>query len=412
MALLSHTRRDRSGPAASRWGDAGALQCCSALLTALRRRAVRLVAVPRWLAFGWLALLAIAPVELLAATQRLKDLATISGVRNNQLIGYGLVVGLDGTGDQSSQVPFTRQSLASMLQALGVSVPPGQSMQIRNAAAVVVTAVLPPFSRPGQAIDVTVSSIGNAKSLRGGTLLMTTLRGVDGQVYGVAQGNVLIAGAGASTPGTSVAVNQLASGRIPAGALIERAVPGQLEQDALQLELKESNFTLMQRAVEAIERRFGARIALPVDARFLQVRMPPDPNARMAFLAELEQIAVTVDPPSPRVVINSRTGTVVMSQLVRIGPCAVSHGALSVRVTRGAQVSQPAPFSDGTTVVTPDDDVQLSEGSSPLVALPEGASLDQVVRAINRLGTSVTDLIAILQAMKAVGALHADIEVI
>ena len=352
------------------------------------------------------------PTQIDAAPQRLKDLATISGVRNNQLIGYGLVVGLDGTGDQTSQTPFTRQSLVSMLQALGVSVPPGQTIQMRNAAAVIVTAVLPPFSRPGQAIDVTVSSIGNAKSLRGGTLLMTTLRGVDGQVYGVAQGNVVVAGAGASAPGASVVINQLAAGRIPMGALVERAVPGQLEQEAIQLELRENDFTLMQRTVTAIERRFGARVALPVDARFLQVRVPPDPSERMAFLADLEQVVVVSDPPPPRVVINSRTGTVVMSQLVTLGPCAISHGSLSVRITRGNQVSQPAPLSAGRTVVTPQDSVRIEEPPGGLTVVPAGASLDQVVRAINLLKVSVTDLIAILQAMKVSGALRADIEVI
>jgi flagellar P-ring protein precursor FlgI len=346
------------------------------------------------------------------ASERLKDISTVTGIRNNQLIGYGLTVGLDGTGDQTTQTPFTRQSVVSMLQALGVSVPANQNIQLKNTAAVIVTATLPPFSRPGQAIDVTVSSLGNAKSLRGGTLLMTPLRGADGQVYGMAQGNVIVGGASASTGGASVQINQLSAGRIPGGASVERAVPGQLDQDVIQIELARSDFSLMQRALEAIEQRFGPGVALPVDARFLQVRLPLVAGPRMAFLAQLEQVRVETEMQSPRVVINSRTGSVVMNQLVTLEPCAVSHGSLTIRVTREPQVSQPQPFSRGETVVTSKDSVAIDQPKAALVALPGAASLDEVVRALNLLGANVTDLISILQALKTSGALRAEIEVI
>jgi flagellar P-ring protein precursor FlgI len=347
-----------------------------------------------------------------APTQRLKDISSISGVRNNQLVGYGLVVGLDGTGDQTTQTPFTKQSVVSMLQALGVTLPPGQNLQLKNVAAVMVTASLPPFSRPGQAIDVTVSSLGNAKSIRGGTLLMTPLRGADGQVYGVAQGNLLVAGAGAGGAGASVQINHLSAGRIPGGATVERSVPGQLDQAMLQLELARSDFSLMQRTIEAIEQRFGAGVAMAVDARFLQIRMPEAAPQRMAFLAQLEQVQVATELESPRVVINSRTGSVVMNQLVTLEPCAISHGSITVRVTKEPQVSQPQPFSRGETAVTTRDAAEIEQPKAALLSLPRAASLDEVVRALNLLGANVTDLIAILQAMRSAGALKAEIEVI
>ena len=362
-------------------------------------------------------LVALALAGLLLATsgqaaERLKDIASVSGIRNNQLIGYGLAVGLDGTGDQTTQTPFTRQSVVSMLQALGVSVPANQNIQLKNTAAVIVTATLPPFSRPGQSIDVTVSSLGNAKSLRGGTLLMTPLRGADGQVYGMAQGNVIVGGAGASTGGASVQINQLSAGRIPGGASVERAVPGQLDQEMIQIELARSDFTLMQHTLEAIEKRFGPGVALPVDARFLQVRLPVEAGPRMAFLAQLEQVRIDTEVQGPRVVINSRTGSVVMNQLVTLEPCAISHGSLTIRVTKDPQVSQPQPFSRGETAVTTKDSVEIDQPKAALLALPGAASLDEVVRALNLLGANVTDLISILQAMKTAGALKAEIEVI
>jgi len=346
------------------------------------------------------------------ASERLKDISSVAGIRNNQLIGYGLAVGLDGTGDQTTQTPFTKQSVVSMLQALGVSVPAGQNIQLKNTAAVMVTATLPAFSRPGQSIDVTVSSLGNAKSLRGGTLLMTPLRGADGQVYSMAQGNIIVNGAGAGGGGASVQINHLSAGRIPMGATVERGVPGQLEQELIQIELVRSDFTLMQNTLTAIAKRFGPGTALPVDARFLQVRLPVDTGDRMAFLAQLEQVNVVTESERPRVIINSRSGSIVMNQLVTIDPCAIVHGSLTVRVSKDPQVSQPQPFSRGETAVTTTDTAVIEEPKSAMIALPRAASLDDVVRAMNLLGANVSDMISILQAMKVAGALKAEIEVI
>jgi flagellar P-ring protein FlgI len=346
------------------------------------------------------------------ASERLKDISSVAGIRNNQLIGYGLAVGLDGTGDQTTQTPFTKQSVVSMLQALGVSVPAGQNIQLKNTAAVMVTATLPAFSRPGQSIDVTVSSLGNAKSLRGGTLLMTPLRGADGQVYSMAQGNIIVNGAGAGGGGASVTINHLSAGRIPMGATVERGVPGQLEQELIQIELIRSDFTLMQNTLTAIAKRFGPGTALPVDARFLQVRLPVDTGDRMAFLAQLEQVNVVTEAERPRVIINSRSGSIVMNQLVTIDPCAIVHGSLTVRVSKEPQVSQPQPFSRGETAVTTTDTAAIEEPKSAMIALPRAASLDDVVRAMNLLGANVSDMISILQAMKVAGALKAEIEVI
>ena len=346
------------------------------------------------------------------ASERLKDISSVAGIRNNQLIGYGLAVGLDGTGDQTTQTPFTKQSVVSMLQALGVSVPAGQNIQLKNTAAVMVTATLPAFSRPGQSIDVTVSSMGNAKSLRGGTLLMTPLRGADGQVYSMAQGNIIVNGAGAGGGGASVQINHLSAGRIPMGATVERGVPGQLEQELIQIELVRSDFTLMQNTLTAIAKRFGPGTALPVDARFLQVRLPVDTGDRMAFLAQLEQVNVVTESERPRVIINSRSGSIVMNQLVTIDPCAIVHGSLTVRVSKEPQVSQPQPFSRGETAVTTTDTAVIEEPKSAMIALPRAASLDDVVRAMNLLGANVSDMISILQAMKVAGALKAEIEVI
>ena len=346
------------------------------------------------------------------AIERLKDISSVAGIRNNQLIGYGLAVGLDGTGDQTTQTPFTKQSVVSMLQALGVSVPAGQNIQLKNTAAVMVTATLPAFSRPGQSIDVTVSSLGNAKSLRGGTLLMTPLRGADGQVYSMAQGNIIVNGAGAGGGGASVQINHLSAGRIPMGATVERGVPGQLEQEVIQIELVRSDFTLMQNTLTAIAKRFGPGTALPVDASFLQVRLPADTGDRMAFMAQLEQVKVVTESERPRVIINSRSGSIVMNQLVTITNGTIAQGSLTVRVSKEPQVSQPQPFSRGETAVTTTDTAVIEEPKAAMIALPRAASLDDVVRAMNLLGANVSDMISILQAMKVAGALKAEIEVI
>ena len=348
-----------------------------------------------------------------AAAERIKDLTNLAGVRSNQLIGYGIIVGLDGTGDQTTQAPFTGQSMINMLSQLGVQLPPGQALQLKNVAAVVVTSVLPPFARPGQSIDVTVSSIGNAKSLRGGTLLMTPLKGADGQIYAVAQGNLLVSGAGAGGGGAKVQVNHLSAGRITGGATIERSVATSVvEGDFAYYELQQGDFTTAQRVADAINTNLGAATAQALDGRAIRVRMPADAGQRVAFLGQVDSLEVKPATPIARVVINPRTGSVVMNQNVSLEPCAVAHGSLTVTVSSETQVSQPAPLSGGSTVVATQTDVQLQQGSGSLLNVKAGANLAEVVKAINALGASPLDLLAILQAMKAAGALRAELEII
>jgi len=349
-----------------------------------------------------------------AAQQRIKEIAAVAGERSNQLIGYGLVVGLDGSGDQTTQSPFTLQSTLAMLQSLGVAIPPGVSAQTRNIAAVMVTSELPALARPGQKIDLTISSIGNAKSLRGGTLLMTPLRGADGQIYALAQGSIFVGGAGASAGGSSATVNHLSVGRITGGGLIERALPTQAVGEFVQLDLYQSDYSLMRRVAEAIAKRFGAGVALPQDARTMRVAVPTDPLTRIAFMSDLENLTVTGGGDRAKVVVNARTGSVVMNQAVKLLPSAVAHGNLSVKIQSEASVSQPEPFSRGQTAVTNDAQVQVEQGGveGGLVRVPPGATLDDVVRALNILGAKPADLMAILQALKASGALQADLEVI
>ena len=349
-----------------------------------------------------------------AAQQRIKEIAAVAGERSNQLIGYGLVVGLDGSGDQTTQSPFTLQSTLAMLQSLGVAIPPGVSAQTRNIAAVMVTSELPALARPGQKIDLTISSIGNAKSLRGGTLLMTPLRGADGQIYALAQGSIFVGGAGASAGGSSATVNHLSVGRITGGGLIERALPTQAVGEFVQLDLYQSDYSLMRRVAEAIAKRFGAGVALPQDARTMRVAVPTDPLTRSACMSDLENLTVTGGGDRAKVVVNARTGSVVMNQAVKLLPSAVAHGNLSVKIQSEASVSQPEPFSRGQTAVTNDAQVQIEQGGveGGLVRVPPGATLDDVVRALNILGAKPADLMAILQALKASGALQADLEVI
>jgi len=348
-----------------------------------------------------------------AAAESLKALASVQGVRDNPLIGYGLIVGLDGTGDQTMQTPFTSQSLNNMLAQLGVTVPPGTSVQPKNVAAVMVTATLPPFARPGQQIDVTVSSLGNAKSLRGGTLLMTPLKGADGAVYAIAQGNLVVGGAGASANGSKVQVNQLGAGRIPGGALVERAVATALgEEGSLTLELHRADFGTAQRAIEAIEQEFGAGTAEAVDGGTLRVRAPASPQARVAFLARLQALEIEPARDVPRVIVNARTGSVVMNRDVRVRECAVAHGSLSVVISTQPVVSQPGPLSGGTTVSAQSSQVSLAQDGGALQVVRGGASLAEVVKTLNALGANPQDLISILQAMKSAGALRADLEII
>ncbi|MFZ4758755.1 MAG: flagellar basal body P-ring protein FlgI [Burkholderiaceae bacterium] len=346
--------------------------------------------------------------------ERIKDLATIQGVRGNQLIGYGLVVGLDGTGDQTTQAPFTTQSLATMLQQLGITLPPGVNPQLKNTAAVMVTAVLPAFAQPGQPIDVTVSSIGNAKSLRGGTLLLTPLKGTDGFIYAMSQGNVVVGGAGASAAGSKVTINHLSAGRVPGGATVERTVPNAvLDGDTIQLELRETDFTIATQMAEAINRKAGAGgvIAQPLDARVVRVKLPA-PEKRVAFLAELENLDVAAAVPQAKVIVNARTGSVVMNQSVTLGPSAVAHGNLSVSISTTPVVSQPGAFSQGTTVATERADIQIKQDGAALMVLDKSAKLADVVKALNSLGATAQDLIAILQALKAAGSLKAELEII
>ncbi|MBU0601787.1 MAG: flagellar basal body P-ring protein FlgI [Gammaproteobacteria bacterium] len=359
--------------------------------------------------FFLLALLAAVP----ASAERIKDLASLSGVRNNQLVGYGIVVGLDGSGDQTTQTPFTVQSIINMLGNMGVTLPPGQNLQLKNVAAVMVTASLQPFARPGQTMDVTVSSMGNAKSLRGGTLVMTPLKGADGQVYGIAQGNVVVGGIGASSGGSSVTINHLSVGRIAGGATVERAVPTTVgEGEFINLETHTSDFGTTQRMVDAINASTAPGTALAVDARRIQVRAPMDPNQRVAFMSRLENLDVTPALQAAKVIVNSRTGSVVMNQAVTLDTCAVAHGNLSVTVSAEPVISQPPPLSAGQTVATERSQIDIQQEGSALINVKKGANLSEVVRALNALGANPQDLIVILQAMKAAGALRAELEVI
>jgi flagellar P-ring protein precursor FlgI len=336
-------------------------------------------------------------------------------VRTNQLTGYGLVVGLDGTGDQSSQMPYTGQTLNNYLQQLGITLPPGANFQPRNVAAVLVTAQLPAFARPGQAIDVTVSSIGNAKSLRGGTLITTPLRGVDGEIYALAQGNLLVGGAGAAAGGSSVTINHLSVGRIPGGGQVERTVPTPLLLgETVDLNLNASDFQTARRVAQAINSAMGEGTAQALDGRLVRVRAPLDPNARVAFLADIEELPLELARPVARVVVNSRTGSVVMNQAVTLGAAAVAHGNLSVSISSTPQVSQPGPFAPpgAQTVVTERADIQVSQEGGALIKVEASAQLSDVVKALNALGATPQDLVAILQAMRAAGALKAELEVI
>jgi flagellar P-ring protein precursor FlgI len=343
-----------------------------------------------------------------AVAERIKDIANIDGIRANQLVGYGVVVGLDNTGDTS---PLTAQGLSNLMGNLGLT--PGQNVSSKNAASVMVTATLPAFAKPGQSLDVTVSALGGAKSLRGGTLLMTPLKGADGQIYAMAQGSLMVGGAGASAGGSSAQINHLSAGRVPAGATVERAVNTRVGQgDFVHLELKEADFTTANRVTEAIERGFGKGVALALDGRLIQVKAPADPGQRVAFLSRLENLSLNPGTPTPRVIINPRTGSIVMNQLVTVEQCAIAHGNLSVTITTEPQVSQPNPLAGGQTVTTQKADVQVKNEKGELVVLPAAASLNEVVKALNAIGATPQDLLAILQAMKASGALKAELEVI
>jgi flagellar P-ring protein precursor FlgI len=335
----------------------------------------------------------------------------VSGVRSNQLIGYGLVTGLDKSGDKTR---FTGQSLRNMMGKLGMTLPPGTDPKAKNVALVSVHADLPAFAKPGQKIDVTVSSIGDAKSLRGGSLLMSPLRGADGNVYAVAQGNLVVGGLSASgQDGSKITVNNPLVGRVPNGAIVERAVPTSFDQSAdLVFNLNSSDFTTASRVAEAINKSLGAGTAQAVDGTSVSVRAPVDPNQRVSFASMLENIDVSPDDAPAKVIVNSRTGTVIINSKVRVQPAAVSHGSLTVTINENPQVSQPGALSRGTTAVTPQSDVSVKEENNHMFVFNPGVSLDEIVQAVNSVGAAPSDLVAILEALKSAGALRAELMVI
>ena len=362
---------------------------------------------------AWISLLVLCTGA--AHADRIKDLAHVQGVRTNQLIGYGLVVGLDGTGDQTSQAPFTVQSLKNMLAQLGVTVPSNVNPQLKNVAAVSVSAVMPAFVKPGQTIDITVNSLGNAKSLRGGSLLVAPLRGLDGQVYAVAQGNLIVSGFGAeANDGSKISVNIPSSGRIPNGATVERAVPSDFGQgDSIILNLNEADFTTASRLVLSVNKSIGEGTASIIDGGSIRVCAPANVTQRVAFLSAVENLDVDPGSAAARVIINSRTGTVVISSNVRVSPAAVSHGSLTVTIKEDLSVSQPAPFArQGQTAVVSNSTIKVDEGSRSMFLFKPGVELEQIVRAVNDVGAAPGDLVAILEALREAGALRAELIVI
>lgn len=367
----------------------------------------------RWMwVMGWALLLGLV-VGLPAQAERIKDLAGLAGVRSNQLVGYGLVVGLDGTGDKVNQTPFAAQSLRNMLAGLGVTLPPNVNLQSKNIAAVSLQADLPPFVKPGQTIDVTVSSLGNAKSLRGGSLLMAPLRGADGHVYAIAQGNVIVGGLGVEAAGSSITVNVPSSGRIPNGATVERTVSNSFSTNGpLVLNLHQPDFTTAQRIAEAINQTLGVGTAMPLDAASVQVQSPRHSGQRVSFVSVLENLTVQPAESAAKVIVNSRTGTVVIGQNVQVQPAAVSHGSLTVTIASDPIVSQPPPLSGGATAVVPQADITVSQEKKPMFLFNPGVALNDIVRAVNNVGATPSDLVAILEALKAAGALRAELIVI
>ena len=361
------------------------------------------------------ALFAALCTALPAQAVRIKEVASVQGVRSNQLTGYGLVVGLDGTGDQTTQMPFTTQAMSNYLQQMGISLSDANAsrLQLKNVATVIITAQLPAFAQPGQFIDVSVSSMGNAKSLKGGTLIATPLRGADGEIYALAQGNLVVGGAGAGAGGSKVQINHLSAGRIPQGAQVERAVPTPLhEGSTITLGLNASDFQTARRVAQAINARLGPNQALALDGRTVQVQAPSSPGARVNFIAELEELSIETTAPAAKVVINARTGSVVLNQAVTLGACAIAHGNLAITISSTPVISQPNPLSRGETVVREKADIQITQEPGNLIQVPSSPQLTDVVRALNALGVTPQDLLAILQAIKAAGALNAELEVI
>jgi flagellar P-ring protein FlgI len=363
---------------------------------------------------GALALLAAVAFAPAGHAERIKDIATVAGVRGNQLVGYGLVVGLDGTGDQTSQTPFTIQTIKNMLAQLGVLVPDNVNPQLRNVAAVTVQATLPPFAKPGQTIDITVSSIGNAQSLRGGSLLMAPLRGADGEIYALGQGNLVVGGFGVQgDDGSRVSVNVPSTGRVPNGATVERTVPSTLgTADALVLNLNTPDFTTAARLADSINASLGGGVATTIDPISVRVQAPADGAQRVGYIAHIENLEVEPAQAAAKVIINSRTGTVVIGANVRVTPAAVAHGSLVVRITETALVSQPNAFGEGDTVVVGQSDIDVDQGDGRMFVFEPGTTLNQIVEAVNQVGAAPGDLVAILEALREAGALRAQLIVI
>jgi flagellar P-ring protein precursor FlgI len=357
-----------------------------------------------------------------AWADRVKDLATVAAQRSNHLIGFGLVVGLQGTGDDAS-VPFTTQSMKAMLAQMGVRIDGPLSdfeqaasasrIDIKNAAAVMVTADLPGFAKPGQRIDVNVSAIGKATNLRGGNLILTAMRGVDGEIYALAQGALTATGIDAAAAGSKVAIGVPTAGRIPSGAIVERMVETPFEKsEFLVLNLRDNDFSTSSAIVSAINSKFGPDVAQAVDGTSISVRAPENLNQRVAFMGMLENIEVTPAEPNARVVINSRTGTVVINRAVRVTAAAVSHGTISVAITATNEVSQPNPLSQGQTVEVQNADIAVTEPKNPMFLFKPGVDLRDIVDAVNQVGASPSALIAILEALKSSGSLRAELVII
>lgn len=346
-----------------------------------------------------------------AYAARIKDVAQVAGVRSNQLVGYGLVSGLPGTGEST---PFTEQSFAAMLQNFGIQLPAGTKPKIKNVAAVMVTAELPPFSKPGQQIDVTVSSIGSAKSLRGGTLLQTFLKGLDGQVYAVAQGNLVVSGFSAEgADGSKIVGNNPTVGIISSGAMVEREVPTPFGRgDFITFNLLESDFTTAQRMADAVNNFLGPQMAYAVDATSVRVRAPRDISQRVAFLSAIENLEFDPADGAAKIIVNSRTGTIVVGKHVRLKPAAVTHGGMTVAIKENLSVSQPNGFSGGETVVVPNSDISVTEEQGKMFKFEPGLTLDDLVRAVNQVGAAPSDLMAILQALKQAGAIEGQLIII
>ena len=346
--------------------------------------------------------------------ERLKDIATLAGVRSNPLIGYGLVVGLNGTGDQTTQTPFTSQSFSNMLKQFGIVMPAGTNFQLKNVAAVSVHANLPAFIKPGQTIDITVSSVGNAKSLRGGSLLMTALKGADGQVYALAQGELVVGGFGAEgSDGSKVTVNIPSAGRVPSGATVEREVPnGFAQSNGIVFNLDRADFTTARQVAEAINEKIGSSVAQAIDAMSIHVTAPQDVDQRVSYVSILENVQVKVGEPPARVIINSRTGTIVVGNHVTVSPVAVTHGNLTVTIAEAVHVSQPNALSNGQTAVTAQSNVSVKQDANHMFELRKATTLEEIVRAVNQVGAAPGDLMAIIEALKEAGALNAEVIVI